>query len=158
MIVLDPTSPTQGRDANGWTGAYVTNDFDRFEACFWASRRCLAIIDEAADVLAENANAGRMMFTRGRHLDPAEGRGGGQHVVVGISQRHIGLPPSVRFQCNRLFAFQCSPADAEALAVDWNCPALLTCPQLPPLHYWYLERHGRPVRGIVTLPNARPRP
>jgi DNA mismatch repair protein MutL len=35
---------------------YVHPDvFARFEAVFWASRRCLAIIDEAADVLAENA-------------------------------------------------------------------------------------------------------
>lgn len=148
VIVYDPLAPGTGEGVNGWCGRVYT-DWVRFRAVFWASRGCMAVIDEAGEVFAEQRNDAQVMLTRGRHVDPSTGGGG--HGVVLIAQRVKMVPPNARNQCAAVFAFQQGRNDARELADEWGDDAFLALPELPKLHYITKRRCEPSRRGVVTF-------
>ena len=151
-LFYDPTAPSEGANANGWAADWVTRDWDRFVKIFWGNRRCLVLIDEAADIFQDKdaRKQGQAMMRRGRHLDPTSG--GGEHHVVLIAQRYVYLDVSARDQAHNLYAFSQSPRDGQMLADDWNLATLKRVSDLPPLHYIYANRQYSVARGRVAIP------
>ena len=150
VIVFDPEVRHAGKGRNGWTGCYVTGDFDHFDRLFWANQGCLTVIDEAADVCEHNPHRKllRRMLRFGRHV--VDGVGG--HTVAMIAQRHVMMDKSARTQCLILYAFAVDPDDADDLARTWLCPQLATLlPTLRVGQYVYLEKFGTPKLGQLTF-------
>lgn len=148
VLVFDPLSPVSGSNVGGWCG-YVLNDFDRFEAAFWASTGCFVVIDEAADVFREHRRQAIPMLTRGRHVQVG---GGGGHVVALIAQRHLILERTARDQCGTLYAFNVGAKDSAELAEDWGEDELRGCHLLPQFHYIRKVRLQPPTRGVIHPP------
>lgn len=101
---------------NAWPGAsmvvYTKRDFLR---SYWASSRCVWIIDEAADNLGESD---RPVMTKGRHLG---------HSNMILSQRAKGmLRPSLRNQCAAALICQQNDDDAAELAAQFIIPEIRT--------------------------------
>lgn len=141
VLVHDPTSFAQGPSKNGWNADFVFNNFADFREAFWRSTGCYVVIDEASDIFDNERNEARRMLQQGRH------RG---HVCALIAQRHKRLDKTAREQCSELYAFVVDREDAADLAMDWNDDALLSLPDMPPLHYIQKRRHEPSVRGVAV--------
>lgn len=155
VLVFDPMmAGHSGAGLNGWPGgAHVVGDWERFKAIALASRSCLLIIDECADVVEEDPIGLRRLMRRGRHIG-ADGCGG--HSIILIAQRYLlSLDKSARDQASHVFAFCQSAADAKAIAGDFNAPALeQKIPVMPRLSYIMADKYGAQVVGTVKIPRG----
>lgn len=129
VLVLDPLCST-------WECDFVTDNPDRFLQVFWASKNCLAIIDEAADCVGRYDDAMRATATRGRHSG---------HSVIFISQRGADLNLTVRSQCADLYLFTSNYRDCDTLALEFNCPDLKAGTQLKQGEYFAVGRY-KPIK------------
>ena len=155
VLVYDPYAPGTGQQLSGWPG-WVSNDWQRFYAAFWANKGGAVYVDEAARVCAQHETRMQLieMLTNGRHVDYQ--RGGGGHSVTLISQRFVGVDKTAREQCEEAFIFRMNdPGDAEALAIQFGTPRLATAPQLPKLAYFYVNSAWECKPGRLTFPGSK---
>lgn len=117
---------------------YQTADPDDFLKMFWASRKCMAFIDESGDMVGQYDKAMQQTATKGRHWG---------HSVHFLSQRGAQLARTVRDQCSHLFLFTTAKKDATLHADEWNQPELVNASLLPQGEYFHVTRFGKLQRG-----------
>jgi hypothetical protein len=134
VLVLDPM-----RDAR-WSADFITSDPLEFLRVFWASKRCMAFIDEAGESVGQFDDLMVRTATKGRHWG---------HSCFYLSQRGALLSRTVRDMCSHLFLFTTSRADCKLHAEEWNKPELLEGSQLKQGAYFHATRFGVLGRGTI---------
>lgn len=132
VLVLDSLNDPE------WCADFQTTNPDEFLEVFWASRRCIAFIDEAGDAVGKYNTVMQRTATRGRHWG---------HSVHYISQRGVQLAPTVRDQCSHIFLLTSSGEDGKVHAREWNAPILASCNQLRKGEYFHATRFGEVTRA-----------
>jgi hypothetical protein len=140
VLVLDSLNDPE------WQADFQTTDPDEFLESFWASRRCVAFIDEAGDAVGRYNTVMQRTATRGRHWG---------HSVHYISQRGVQLAPTVRDQCSHIFLLTSSGADGKIHAQEWNAPILASCNTLQKGEYFHATRFGQVTRANLFGVQAR---
>lgn len=127
VIVLDPI-----RDP-AWQADFITDNEYEFLRVFWASRSCLALMDEGGESVGRYNLAMQKTATRGRHAG---------HTCVYVAQKATQLAPIVRDQCTNLFLFTSSARDGKVLAEEWNKPELALCHTYEQYEYAHAMKFG----------------
>jgi hypothetical protein len=129
-------------DPNGeeWPADRVFSETEPFIAWAKQSRRCALFVDEGGETIGrgKRALANPWITTRSRHWG---------HLVFILAHRATQIERTIRSNCGTLYCFQQPPGDAEQLADDYNCPALLTAPGLARGEF-ILARPGDPPRRM----------
>lgn len=126
-IALDPL-----RDPR-WPCDYITDDGGEFLEVFWASRRCMAFMDEGGESVGRYNDEMQTTATRGRHLG---------HSCHFIAQSAVQLAPIVRDQCTHLFLFCSGAKSGKTLAEEFNAPELEMCVALKRGEYFHAVKGG----------------
>lgn len=138
VLVLDPLGTDWGTDQ-------VFTDPELFLPYFWQVKGRAVFIDESGDAVGRvNAEMIRT-GTKGRH---------NLHQVFFITQSRSQLSPILRRQCAQLFCFAIGPDEAEYLAEEWICPALLEAPKLPQGEFLWVRRFWQGQAGGVKRLSA----
>lgn len=93
------------------------------------NRQCYVFIDEAGIVF--DSGDYEWFTTTSRHWG---------HQTFLLSQRAVQIPRTVRDQCKRLYLFTSSLEDGKIHAAEWNKPILITCPTLPQLSFFMVDK------------------
>ena len=135
-IVLDPI-----RDRSWFELAdYCTSYSDDFLDVVLSSERCAVFVDEAGDSIGQYNREMFVLATKARH------KGHRSHFITQYPQQ---IAPTVRGQCEHLYAFALNNDAAKCLSKDWNKPDILTCSDLDKGHYIYAPKFGPVRRGKV---------
>jgi hypothetical protein len=132
VIVLDPLADP------AWNCDFRTHEVGAFLKAFYASRACMAFIDESGDAIGHYDDVMIRTATRGRHWG---------HSCHYLTQRGALLSPTVRDQCSHLFLFTSGHRDCKTHSDEWNQPELLEARNLPRGHYFHATRYGFLERG-----------
>jgi hypothetical protein len=128
----------------GWHANFRTPNPDQLLAKLMASSGCLAICEEGGSYLTNTAPAMayRWLVMRSRHL--------GHKVVISATKGAL-IPPVYRQNCGTIHLFNCTPAEAELWADEFNDPGLLAAVKLPRFQYLKKVRFS-PISRHVTVP------
>lgn len=131
-LVLDPLKDP------AFNADYQTADQKEFLNVFFASRTCLAVMDEGGESVGRYNEAMQTTATRGRHWG---------HTCVYLAQKAVQVAPIIRDQCGAVFMFTSGLQSAKAIAEEFNCPEFLNATQLKRGDYIYKSRFGDVVTG-----------
>jgi hypothetical protein len=95
-------------------GCYT--DWPDFRAAVHAAEPSYVFIDECLTLSKTRGPDLEAFAVAGRHMG---------HRFCFISQRYVGLIPTIRDQCKMLACFAISNRDAKILSEDWNDDAIL---------------------------------
>lgn len=139
ILVLDPMGRRE------WATPFVwgAEDGDAYLAACKASRRCICVIDEAAQAVGRYAREMAYVTCQSRQHG---------HSAVLVTQRPAQLDCTVRSQCELLALFLPSTkADVEALAENFPRADLARAHGLQRFYYLWASRWGGPaVVGTVS--------
>lgn len=136
IIIYDPFFD------EGWPDrAQVHRDKVKFHERVWSTRDAVVIHDEAGDGLKNDRHLDRLAI-QARHLG---------HTCYFSAQRPQQISTTVRGQCPNLIFFHLVPKDGIFLAEEFGDPVCLEASNLPPLHYYYLDRWGKHVKGEIVF-------
>jgi len=129
-VILDPLF-------SSWPAASVQfHDAAAFLHYMRRARRCALFADEAPAAIGRNDRTFDTLATQARHFG---------HEVHFLTQRPTQLHPTIRENCERLYAFRLSPAAAQMLADEFTCPALAELiPTLERFEFVYAARYETP--------------
>lgn len=114
-----------------WNADAITDKETDFLWWFKKSKNCIAIIDEAGQVVGQNNEPMIRCATQGRHFG---------HSCIFITQRPKQLSPTVRHNCGALALFRSSPKDCEEMCNDWCIEKLSDTSRLGVGEFYYCER------------------
>lgn len=143
VLVLDPV----GQDWRSVGAAWQTKDHERFLATARKSQKCVLVVDEAEETLRGSAEQERQMNWLG-----LQSRNFG-HESYFLGQRALQVPPNVRNQCGRVYAFTQDLDDSLWIAkkmLQRDIAEAIT--RLPEGICLRVQRHKTPVKMRVFDP------
>ena len=126
-------------------GSHVFDDPDKFLQTFWASKKCIAIIDEGSVTIGRYNEAMEKTATQGRHWG---------HSCYFAVQRASQISPNIRAMCSQLFCFSQGQKDSDILSEEFNQPLLQNASSLKKGEFFLVRRFGDDGGQYIEKMNA----